>query len=61
MQALLALSRLSLRRAVDPAATVFRAAPFVGAVPCYTLIAGDLDDAADAVNALMRADAGVGT
>jgi hypothetical protein len=61
MQALLALSRLSLRRAVDPAATVFRAAPFVGAVPCYTLIAGDLDDAADAVNALMSADAGVGT
>jgi hypothetical protein len=60
MESLLALSRLTLRRAADPAATLFRAAAFVGAVPCYSLIAGDLDDAADAVAALMGADAGVG-
>jgi hypothetical protein len=57
---LLALSRLSLRRPPDPGAAVFGAAPFVGAVPCYTLTVGDLDAAVSAVGTLVAAGAGVG-
>jgi hypothetical protein len=57
-RALLAIARQSLRRPADAAAAVFESAPFMGAVPCYSLTVGDLEEAADLIRGLLDAPPG---